>query len=238
MIRLQDSTPAVYYDQSRDFQFIGRLFDVVLNSVRTNTSNITCLPVDKNMNEGLLNLLSTTLGFQSKHNYNSKQLEALCSVLPTVLRNKGSIQAVLCAVNALLGAEGITQSLDYTVSSKKEITLYLPEYLSDLTLLRDLLVYILPAGMGCQMVKEISETVKVETNLTTEDVIAFHESYGEADPVGYGKVAKLKDPDILRSLTNPVAGYARGVLANTSIVNTGVKKPDPESSESNDNSND
>lgn len=237
MIRLQDSTPSVYYDQSRDFQFIGRLFDVVLNSVRTNTSNITCLPVDKNMNEKLLNLLSTTLGFQSKHNYNSKQLEALCSVLPTVLRNKGSIQAVLCAVNALLGAEGITQSLDYVVTSKKEITLYLPEYLSDLNLLKDLLVYILPAGIGCQMVKEISETVKVETNLGTQDVVTFNESWGEADPLGHGKVAKLKDPTILRTLTNPVAGSARGVLANTSIVNTGTKRPEPEENNSNDSNN-
>ena len=40
MIRLQDMTPSVYYDQSRDFQFIGRLFDVVLNSVKTNADMV------------------------------------------------------------------------------------------------------------------------------------------------------------------------------------------------------
>ena len=36
MIKLQDYTPDIYYSESRDFQFIGRLFDLVLNYVKTN----------------------------------------------------------------------------------------------------------------------------------------------------------------------------------------------------------
>ena len=40
MIKLQDMTPDVYYNQSRDFQFIGRLYDIVLNSVKTNADLI------------------------------------------------------------------------------------------------------------------------------------------------------------------------------------------------------
>ena len=140
MIRLQDLTPSVYYNQSRDFQFIGRLYDIVLNSVKTNAANLYNLPVGKNMDEKLLNLLSMTLGFQSRHRYNSKQLAAICSVLPTILRQKGSISAIVTAVNALLAAEGITQSLDYTIKSKQYIVLYLPQQLSDLNLLQDLLI--------------------------------------------------------------------------------------------------
>ena len=37
MIKLQNLTPEVYYKESRVFQFIGRLYDIVLNSVKTET---------------------------------------------------------------------------------------------------------------------------------------------------------------------------------------------------------
>ena len=48
MIRLQDLVPNVYYEKSRDFQFIGRLFDIVLNSVKTNSDTLYNLPSGKN----------------------------------------------------------------------------------------------------------------------------------------------------------------------------------------------
>ena len=65
------------------------------------------------MDEKLLNLLAFTLGFQSKHHYNSKQLLAICSVLPLILKHKGSLNAILIAVNSILYAEGIRQALNY-----------------------------------------------------------------------------------------------------------------------------
>ena len=44
MIKLQDYTPEVYYKQSRDFQFLGRLYDVILNAVKTNSDMIYAVP--------------------------------------------------------------------------------------------------------------------------------------------------------------------------------------------------
>ena len=174
MIKLQNLTPSVYYTKSRDFQFIGRLYDIVLNSVKTNADNLYNLPIGDNMDEKLLNLLAFTLGFQSRHHYNSIQLRALCSVLPLVLKNKGSLNAVIIAVNSLLYAEGIQQALDYSIDPGKSITLYLPQQLTDLNLLKDLLVYILPAGIGCRMIKEIQEVKKIETIIDTESVVRVH----------------------------------------------------------------
>ena len=55
MIKLQELTPSVYYEQSRDFQFIGRLYDIVLNYIKTNADNLYTLPIGKNMDEKLLN---------------------------------------------------------------------------------------------------------------------------------------------------------------------------------------
>ena len=173
MIKLQELTPSVYYEQSRDFQFIGRLYDIVLNYIKTNADNLYTLPIGKNMDEKLLNLLAFTLGFQSKHHYNSKQLLAICSVLPLILKNKGSLNAILIAVNSILYAEGINQALDYEFKNNN-LVLYLSQDLSDLTLLKDIMIYILPAGIGCDMIKEIQSVNKIETILTTTDEVKWY----------------------------------------------------------------
>ena len=173
MIKLQDLTPSIYYEQSRDFQFIGRLYDIVLNYIKTNADNLYTLPIGKNMDEKLLNLLALTLGFQSKHHYNSKQLLAICSVLPLILKHKGSLNAILIAVNSILYAEGINQALDYEFKNNN-LVLYLSQDLSDLTLLKDIMIYILPAGIGCDMIKEIQSVNKIETILTTTDEVKWY----------------------------------------------------------------
>ena len=168
MIKLQNLTPEIYYKHSRDFQLIGRLYDIVLNYVKTNADNLYSLPIGDDMNENLLNLLSYTLGFKASRNYNSKQLLAICSVLPEIMRHKGSLQSIIIAVNALLCAEGTKQSLDYEMVPKQSITLYLDQNLSDLSLLYDLLNYILPAGISCSFVKEISERYDIKTEIEIE----------------------------------------------------------------------
>ena len=105
MIKLQNYTPEVYYNHSRDFQFIGRLYDIVLNSIKTNADLLYNLRNNVNFNSKLVDLLTLTLGFKSKHQYNTKQLVALCSICPTILKNKGNIKAVQLAGQALLNAE-------------------------------------------------------------------------------------------------------------------------------------
>ena len=77
MIKLQDYTPEVYYKSSRDFQFIGRLYDLVLNYVKTNADSIYYNPLSDNSNQGMTELLALTLGFRSKYHYTTKQLRAI-----------------------------------------------------------------------------------------------------------------------------------------------------------------
>ena len=171
MIKLQDLTPKIYYDSSRDFQFIGRLYDIVLNSIKTNAANLYNLPSNKDMDEQLLNLLALTLGFKiTKQQYNSKQLRALCSALPTILKNKGSIQALVLAANTLLAAEGVTQELDYTVTTQG-IILGVAQELDDLSLLEDLLDYLLPAGLSCTIIKKSKLVTSANTMVALIDQV-------------------------------------------------------------------
>ena len=220
MIKLQDLTPAIYYNQSRDFQFIGRLYDLVLNYSKTNAANLYNLPVGKNMDEQLLNLLALTLGFKPTKNYNSKQLRAICSVLPTILRHKGSIQALVFATNALLAAEGVRQPLDYTMHPKQGITLYVAQELDDLSLFTDLLDYLLPAGLSCTVVKESQSVHEVKTTLSVTDsvtIYAKHENIlsslaGTVETIGQNEVRTLG------SLKLGAIEAMPSMLANTTIA--------------------
>ena len=224
MIKLQDLTPSIYYNDSRDFQFMGRLYDIVLNHIKTNADNLYNLPIGKNMNEKLLNLLSLTLGFKARHNYNSTQLEAICSVLPLILRNKGSLNAVIIAVTALAHAEGIRQALDYYVDPKKSITLYLPEQLTDLSLLQDLLVYILPAGIGCRMVKEISETHVIVTEISTWDEVNVYTDNGYGT-TKLGRLLRLRNESEVNDLVSGAPGTKIGISANAVIGKGNLMNP-------------
>jgi hypothetical protein len=231
MIRLQDLTPAVYYEQSRDFQFMGRLYDVVLNSIKTNATNLYNLPAEKNMDEQLLNLLALTLGFKPTKNYNSKQLLAICSVLPTILKYKGSIQAMVLATNALLAAEGVKQPLDYTLIPKQGITLYVAQELEDLNLFTDLLDYLLPAGLSCNIIKESQLVATITTTFgVTNTVIVHNEHEGIGDGQTYYGTDELGLSTIapkhrLAALSIGEIKNAPSVLANTTIM----KKPGSDS---------
>ena len=209
MIKLQELTPSVYYEQSRDFQFIGRLYDIVLNYIKTNADNLYTLPIGKNMDEKLLNLLAFTLGFQSKHHYNSKQLLAICSVLPLILKHKGSLNAILIAVNSILYAEGINQALDYEFKNNNLI-LYLSPNLSDLTLLKDIMIYILPAGIGCDMIKEIQSVNKIKTILTTKDEVTVYKDIASK----FNKILDVRDDGIKEMLANGKPANNTGILVN------------------------
>lgn len=224
MIKLQELTPSVYYEQSRDFQFIGRLYDIVLNYVKTNADNLYTLPIGKNMDEKLLNLLAFTLGFQSKHHYNSKQLLAICSVLPLILKHKGSLNAILIAVNSILYAEGINQALGYEFKDNN-LVLYLSPDLSDLTLLKDIMVYILPAGIGCDMIKEIQSVNEIKTILTTKDEVTVYKDVAS----NFNKILNPRNATDLAILASGRPAGNAGMLVNI----TSQKKDNKQNNSSN-----
>jgi len=157
MIKLQNYTPEIYYKQSRDFQFIGRLYDIILNSVKTNSDVIYDIPKSNAADSKLIDLLALTLGFSPRHRYNIRQLAAVCSILPRILKTKGTQSAIEMACQAVLTAEGIKDKIKLEpaiiagISSNTSYNLFIPQQLSDISLIKDLLDYILPAGITVEI---------------------------------------------------------------------------------------
>lgn len=172
MIRLQDLTPEVYYNESRDFQFIGRLYDLLFNYAKTNVDLLESLPLSDNSDDQFIELMALTLGFKPKHKYTSKHLRAICSCLSEIYRNKGTIKAIRLACNAIFNAEGINEELYYELKENStHLILYLPTKLYDTTLLNDLFDYILPAGLICNTIRITYEESVANTNLGVEALV-------------------------------------------------------------------
>jgi hypothetical protein len=173
MIKLKDYTPEIYYKESRDFQLLGRLYDLVLNSVKTEADLLYNLPLSTNSNEKLLDLLALTLGFKPKHQYNASQLRAVCSVFPDILKHKGSIKAIKIACEALFHSMDISQSLtyDFTGEDNTKLNLYISQEFGDITILNDLLSYVLPAGMSCNIIREFQILNDSNTNIGITDKV-------------------------------------------------------------------
>ena len=223
LIKFQDLTPEVYYKRSRDFQYIGRLFDLVLNNAKMNTDIISSLPLNPDMDPRLLDLLALTLGFKSKHEYNTKQLAALCSIFPFVLRNKGSKLAIETACNALLNAEGITKKASIEVSNQT-VSIFLPSELSDLNLLKDLLNYILPAGMSCSLIQQATLVPPSSTTLVNyQDYVVNYTNTSKGSKDLWDEVTS-KSIILKQTGTNATSAKEQrakdhaGVFVNTSIV--------------------
>jgi len=213
MISLQNLTPEVYYKQSRDFQFIGRLYDIVLNSVKTNADMIYDIPKASAAGSKMIDLLALTLGFKQTHEYNINQLVAICSILPTILRNKGTEYALNMICQAVLTAEGITAKSEVVVNDY-HIYLYIPQLLSDINLVRDLLDYVIPAGMTCEIIRTaaLGGTTYQTKVLANPDAIIY-ENTSPNKSIVIGEVTDSADV-----LTKDRDKGVAGIVTNSIVV--------------------
>lgn len=140
-------TPSIYSKESRDYQLISRIYDAVFNYSKMGIDGIVNIPLSKNVDERFLDLIAKTLGFESKHNYNSENLFALVSSFKKIMSKKGTIKAIEECVSMLLKSQNIRENFIVNTTEKSyTVKIYVPTELSDIILLEDMLNYILPAG--------------------------------------------------------------------------------------------
>jgi len=148
MINLYHKTPQVYYDDSRDFQTIARVLEILSNESKTEIDLIRECPFSKNVDIRLLSLLAKTIGFDNKHKYNESEFRAICSSFVEIMHNKGSIRGIELTIETFLAAQGIRgrYQIVYAGDNVRSLTIVLPVNVSSTTLLEDVFDYIMPAG--------------------------------------------------------------------------------------------
>ncbi len=165
MISVKKYTPEVYYNNSRDFQAVGRICEILYNYILMNVDNMLGLPVSDNTNPILLDLALLTIGFDRHHNYTNVDLVKLAEIFKYVMKIKGTKKAIEEVIYLLLRSQNIEEeafilnihSLFGTIRNRDwepddinpdmfSIDLYVSNKLKDIILIEDMFDYILPAG--------------------------------------------------------------------------------------------
>ena len=232
MIDVYASTPQIYYDNSRDFQTLGRVFEVLLNYVKTGVDLVDNSPFAKNLDAKLLHLLAKTLGFDAYRGYTERELRSVCSSFVEMMRCKGSVRSVDIAVSAFLSSQRISGAYRVKGAFDEEfgsqVIIDLPISVTDTTMLEDLLDYILPAGTSPKI--EFSAYGGVVSHSTEFVSLVKTYTYG---PQTLGLVAIEDENDEKPTYANAMQGLA---LTFTGVINTpivsyqqfGVRRDDSE----------
>lgn len=196
MIKIRESVPSVYYDSSRDFQLIGHLFDLVLNSTKTEADLLFNLPLSTNSDDQLLELLAFTLGLRlSKEKYTSAQLRAVCSVAPYIMRNKGSKKAIELLCNALMRADSI-EGTSFVDLDGNKLTLRITDISTCHDILYEILPYIVPAGVVFNIKEMSSFSGYTNTHVGLNDTVAVG-TFKATDKITYMDGLSEKDASAL-----------------------------------------
>ena len=87
--RIKDSVPEIYLKESRDFQLLCDLYDLVNSGVKFDIDTITHLS-DTNFCRGaMLRLLQEKLGLTLRDEVTDDTLRKILKCFPFIIRNKG-----------------------------------------------------------------------------------------------------------------------------------------------------
>ena len=151
MIRLQDNTPAYYIEQSRDFQLLCRLFDIVNFSGKNNADALATLLQPELSKSTLLKLLCAKAGFISNFYLDDDILRNIAAAFPFIVKRKGTLQGIALAVNTVLKAENKPQSterIEFVIDNTNyKIIVLTPITLYNKVALLELFKYVVPTGI-------------------------------------------------------------------------------------------
>ena len=90
MFRLQNNTPSYYVNNSRDFQLFCRLYDYINNGVKFDIDSIININDPLKINDRLLNLYGSKVGFFTNKNINTNVLRRILKAFPYLIKYKGT----------------------------------------------------------------------------------------------------------------------------------------------------
>lgn len=161
LFRLQNNTPPIYTDESRDFQLFCRLYDCINSGTKFDVDQVTGILNSFTIRSNLLPLLQTKLGFFSKKKMNDTALRYILDAFPDMVRKKGSLEGIQQAVNTFLKIYGIrTEVVIYrsgaagigvdVTSDEHTIVVAMNSAVKDMSILEEVFKYVFPVGFAFQ----------------------------------------------------------------------------------------
>lgn len=225
-MRVDNLVPEVYYRESRDFAYIGRLIEIVLNYMKTAADCVNINIDNENVDANIVELLVDTLGFELRHAYVNKDLIGISSAFSSLLKYKGSTSAIELAVRLLLNSQGIKNQADFDFCifdpERAEVQINIPDALSDIILLEDLFDYILPVGVTYKFTKFSNNNNKKQSAIHP---VAILQNTTDKNTAGSADSAYVFDSNIgvIKSDASEM-GHIGGFY--TGVVATDIRDPE------------
>ena len=160
MFRFQDNLPEVYINESRDFQVLARLSDVIFSGIKYDIDAMVRILDATLIKDRMLDLLCTRIGFFPSVEIDAQVLKYIIASFPYILKNKGTKKGIKAAVNAILKAEnqqsgaGIEYVLVEVISEKPKnelrdaytVYIYTTQSIYNKDALAEVFKYVIPLG--------------------------------------------------------------------------------------------
>ena len=177
VFRMQNNVPQVYVNESRDFQLMGRVMDVIHGGVMFDASSIINLIRPLNIYDSLLVHYATKVGFFPKVDIDAKVLRPILAAFPFAVKNKGSIRGIEYAVASVLRAENIPSGdTDIIINIDKnthQVLIYIQFQMQYKYALEEVLKYVIPAGFDFAVVYSKFTDPIYDTYHIDDSMVAF-----------------------------------------------------------------
>lgn len=211
VIRLQEMTPQIYTEESRDFQLLSRLYDSVFNGLKFDTDSILDLIDTKECRTSVLQLLQTKLGFFTERKIDDEKLRSILECFPILVRNKGSLRSIKETLYLFLRMYSVSSNMEiyylptpYSPPFSEEepcvlasgklpennsliIRIHSFETKPDTSVMEEIFKYILPAG--------INYYIEFDKGATLQDIVLKSEDSAELTFVSHNLTANLRGSD-------------------------------------------
>lgn len=204
MIESKNLVPLVYRN-SRDYQAILKLLDLIINATKSDIDNFVSLINPDRCPDHMLPLLASYVGYDYDIKESVDANRLIIKYYPYLIRNRGSETGITLAtalsVNAIGSIEDIESLSMFHIEYQKyenkiNIYIYYPNYLSKI---RDLIEVVRPAGVRVELIPanpintidriEIHDYIENDKQQYTQD----RYNVSDKDKVGFSEVAKDKN---------------------------------------------
>lgn len=152
MIDTIKMTPGEYSAQSRDYQVIARLYTALFNlsKMYIDNNHFWTNDIDKKLSR----LRAFTLNFRNKYQWDLDELKVVSSCFKYLMFRKGTKTALIYCIYILMRLKNLEGTIteDNIVIENNVITIRVPENLTNLGAIEDLIRYLIPAGYTYKLV--------------------------------------------------------------------------------------
>lgn len=216
MFRVQDNVPEIYINESRDFQLVSRLYDLLFSGVKYDIDTMVNVLDATLAKDSVLQLMCTKIGFFPRIEMDANVLKYIIASFPYIIKNKGSKLGIQYAVNAILKSENnpsstgkpyieIINKLQQKDATLQEYTIYIYTTVSlfNRAALEEVLRYVLPIGSTYQILsyEKVFDGRDNPTMLAQQDTVTINKInpyFGSQIRNGYS-VYKYNGKDIVQT---------------------------------------